>query len=125
MPGQQDLSVQSWTVTDVVKWLGTLSLGQYREAFKDGAIDGAFLYALNDDDLRNTLGVEHRLHRKKILYSIEELKKAEAVREKELVLSTLAAEANAYNSGLVQDYRGNVLGAGPTMIPGGGVQGQM
>jgi len=119
MPGDQDLSVQSWTVSDVVKWLGSLSLGQYREAFKDGAIDGAFLYALNDDDLKNTLGVEHRLHRKKILYSIEEMKKSEAVREKNVILSTMAAEAKAFNSGMVQDYRGNIVGGGPTNIPGG------
>jgi len=119
MPGQQDLRVQAWSVDDVVKWLLTLSLGQYRDTFRDGAVDGAFLYALNDDDLRNTLGVEHRLHRKKIIFSIEELKKAEAIHDEQMKMSNLAEQAMAYNSGLVQDYRGNVIGGGATGAPGG------
>ena len=37
-------------------------------------MDGSFLCELTDDDLRNTLGVEHRLHQKKILFSIRCLK---------------------------------------------------
>ena len=119
MPGQQDLRVQAWSVDDVVKRLLTLSLGQYRDTFRDGAVDGAFLYALNDDDLRNTLGVEHRLHRKKILLSIEELKKAEAVHDEQMKISNLAEHAMAFNSGLVQDYRGNIIGGGATGAPGG------
>jgi hypothetical protein len=35
----------------------TLCLGQYREAFVDAAIDGSFLYDLNEDDLKNSLGM--------------------------------------------------------------------
>ena len=119
MPGPQDLRVQAWSVTDVTKWLGTLSLGQYRETFKDGAVDGAFLYALTDDDLRNTLGVEHRLHRKKILFSIDELKKAESVHDEQMRVQNLAEQAQAFNSGLVQDYRGNIMAGGMTGAPGG------
>lgn len=77
MPGQEALKVSAWSVEDVARWLQTLSLGQYREAFIDAAVDGAFLYDLNDDDLRNTLGIEHRLHRKKIINMISKLKAAE------------------------------------------------
>ena len=44
-----------------------LHLVQYREAFADAAVDGAFLMDLNDADLRNTLGIDHSLHRKKLL----------------------------------------------------------
>jgi hypothetical protein len=58
MPGQETLKVSAWSVDDVARWLQTLSLGQYREAFVDAAVDGAFLYDLDDDDLRNTLGTE-------------------------------------------------------------------
>ena len=67
-------NVQRWTVDDVSKWLLTLSLGQYIDSFKEGAVDGAFLFALNEDDLMNTLGVEHQLHRKKVLFKIQCLK---------------------------------------------------
>lgn len=66
--------VESWSINDVSKWLASISLSQYQSAFKEGAVDGAFLCELTDEDLRNTLGVEHRLHRKKILFSIRCLK---------------------------------------------------
>jgi hypothetical protein len=81
LPGQEALRVSAWSVEDVSRWLQTLTLGQYVEAFVDAAVDGEFLYDLNDDDLKNTLGVEHRLHRKKILNCIQRLKVAEAQRE--------------------------------------------
>ena len=68
------IMVRRWSVNDVQEWLSTLCLSQYRDAFREGAIDGSFLYALTDEDLRNTLGVEHRLHRKKILFNIEKLR---------------------------------------------------
>lgn len=79
MPGQEALKVSAWSVEDVARWLQTLSLGQYREAFIDAAVDGAFLYDLDEDDLRNTLGIEHRLHRKKIINMTNKLKAAEYV----------------------------------------------
>ena len=66
--------VESWSVNDVSRWLTSVSLSQYQSSFKEGAVDGTFLCELTDDDLRNTLGVEHRLHRKKILFSIRCLK---------------------------------------------------
>ena len=40
MPGQETLKVSAWSVDDVARWLQTLSLGQYREAFVDAAVDG-------------------------------------------------------------------------------------
>ena len=55
----------------------TLSLGQYSEAFINAAIDGQFLFDINDEDLINPLGLEHRLHRKKILNCVRRLKIAE------------------------------------------------
>lgn len=67
----------------------TLTLTQYQEAFIAAAVDGAFLYDLNDDDLKSSLGVEHRLHRKKILNSIHRLKAAEAERVGSVSLNTV------------------------------------
>jgi SAM domain (Sterile alpha motif) len=67
--------------------LQLLTHTQYREAFSDAAVDGAFLFDLGDDDLANTLGVEHRLHRKKLLGAIDRLRAAEAERDRQLVLS--------------------------------------
>ena len=81
IPGDEQLTVSAWSVEDVGKWLTALSLGQYRECFADSAVDGAFLYNLDESDLHNTMGIEHKLHRKKILTSIAKLQQAEALQE--------------------------------------------
>ncbi|KAG7384295.1 hypothetical protein PHYPSEUDO_002824 [Phytophthora pseudosyringae] len=73
-PGQQPLQVAAWSVSDVGRWLDTLALAQYQRAFADATVDGALLLHLTDDDLRNTLGMEHRLHRKKVLTTVDELR---------------------------------------------------
>lgn len=68
-----DSPVSNWEVDHVIQWLKALSLGQYEDSFRDGSIDGPFLFQLTDDDLMNVLGVEHKLHRKKILFGIVQL----------------------------------------------------
>ncbi|OWZ19913.1 hypothetical protein PHMEG_0005762 [Phytophthora megakarya] len=74
LPGQQPLQVAAWSVSDVGRWLDTLALAQYKRAFADATVDGALLLHLTDDDLRNTLGMEHRLHRKKVLTTVDEMR---------------------------------------------------
>jgi len=69
------IDVQTWNVSDVSEWLSSLCLSQYIDSFRDGAVDGPFLHVITDDDLRYVLGVEHKLHRKKIIYSIDLLKR--------------------------------------------------
>eukprot|EP00750_Incisomonas_marina_P020529 INCI4048.3.p1 GENE.INCI4048.3~~INCI4048.3.p1 ORF type:complete len:2134 (-),score=426.39 INCI4048.3:1814-8215(-) len=101
LPGDDELNVAAWSVNDVGTWLETMSLGQYRECFADGSVDGSFLYDLNDDDLHNTLGIEHKLHRKKIINSIRRLKFA----EEEQVRKKQAAEARRAGGGA--DVRGS------------------
>lgn len=82
--GQQPMQVAGWSVADVGRWLDTLALGQYKRAFSDAAVDGALLLHLNDEDLKNTLGMEHKLHRKKIVTSVEQLRESERVQMKRL-----------------------------------------
>jgi hypothetical protein len=95
MPGNEPLRVSAWSIEDVAHWLESLSLSQYTEAFIDAAVDGEFLYDLTDDDLKNTLGVEHRLHRKKILNCVNRLKVAESERDKALSLQMKAGNAGS------------------------------
>ena len=119
LPNQGDVRVAAWSVTDVSKWLQSISLGQYRTAFLDAAVDGSFLYDLNDDDLKNTLGVEHRLHRKKILNTVSRLKEAETARSRELMLDEMASRNPP------PGFNGPALGypQGPVGPPMGGIMG--
>ena len=67
-------NVKMWTVDDVAKWIQSLSLGQYAEAFREATVDGPFLLELREEDLVQVLGVQHKLHVRKILLSREKLK---------------------------------------------------
>lgn len=71
---KSEAPVSYWEVDQVVEWLQLLSLGQYEDVFRDASIDGPFLFQLTDDDLLNTLGIEHKLHRKKIIFGISKLR---------------------------------------------------
>jgi hypothetical protein len=80
-------NVRSWTVSDVSRWLDSLSLAQYCTAFTEGSVDGPFLMELREEDLVQVLGIKHKLHVRKILLSREKLKplSQQEVRNKEAV----------------------------------------
>lgn len=65
--------IRKWSADDVKRWLDTLMLGQYKQAFEEAAVDGDFLMELQPADLRDVLGVEHQLHVKKIITSRDKL----------------------------------------------------
>ena len=44
-------NVRSWTVSDVGRWLDSLSLGQYVAAFTEASVDGPFLLELREEDM--------------------------------------------------------------------------
>ncbi|KAK7240492.1 hypothetical protein SO694_00111089 [Aureococcus anophagefferens] len=127
MPGQETLKVSAWSVDDVARWLQTLSLGQYREAFVDAAVDGAFLYDLDDDDLRNTLGIEHRLHRKKILNMTNKLRASETERNKQMRIFMTTGQPGGAGVGQMplDTYarappEGAATGTSTALVPAGG-----
>lgn len=45
------VQVRLWTVEDVCRWLDTLRLGQYKQAFKEASVDGEFLLELREEDM--------------------------------------------------------------------------
>lgn len=106
LPGQEAPELALWTVGDVSSWLETLALGQYKDSFADAAVDGAFLSELTDDDLRNTLGIEHALHRKKIITSILKLRQAEQDKKAQQLLGNLGG--NTSQSMMVPGSAGGV-----------------
>lgn len=67
-------SVQLWTVSDVCRWMDTLLLSQYNDAFRDARIDGPFLMELREEDMVEVLGITHKLHVRKIIVSRDKLR---------------------------------------------------
>jgi hypothetical protein len=78
---QHDSNVLKWDIDNVIEWLSVIHLVQYENIFRDASIDGPFLCQLTDNDLSDALGIHHVLHRKKILFGINQLK--EDVRDEE------------------------------------------
>ncbi|CAM9277713.1 unnamed protein product, partial [Scytosiphon promiscuus] len=84
-----------WTVDDVGRWLDTLQLGEYKQAFREGKVDGSFLGELRESDLMDSIGMEHKLHLKKLLLARQKLtplseaekSMASSVRREELATS--------------------------------------
>ncbi|EQC39672.1 hypothetical protein SDRG_03101 [Saprolegnia diclina VS20] len=62
-------AMRDWSIDDVQRWLEVLSLSQYKQAFREGAVDGALLLELRPEDLSDILGVTHKAHLLKILVS--------------------------------------------------------
>ena len=67
-------NVRAWTVSDVARWLDSLTLPQYVGSFVEGSVDGPFLMELREEDLVQVLGIKHKLHVRKILFFREKLK---------------------------------------------------
>ncbi len=62
----------TWTASDVEKWLVSISMEKYVQAFKEAPIDGKSLRYMDDKSLRD-LGVLLSAYRKNLLASIAEL----------------------------------------------------
>ena len=66
--------ISQWSGGDVCRWLDTLALGQYKQAFQEAAVDGEFLIELRPDDMTDVLGIEHQLHVRKVCSSFFHLR---------------------------------------------------
>merc|ERR1711871_1241851 len=71
-PFPEDVTL--WSITDVGRWLESLSLPQYRRAWEEAAVDGEFLMELEPEDMRDVLGMVHELHVKKVVVARDKLK---------------------------------------------------
>ena len=90
-----------WSVADVARWLDTLSLGQYKDAFREASVDGDFLLELREEDLVQVLGMEHKLHVRKVILGRDKLRPLSETDhvKKALVLREEHAETRAGRRG--------------------------
>lgn len=65
---------RSWSRREVVKWLHIIGLDQYSQIFIHHGIDGYLVLDLTVDDLENELKIKSKIHRKKIINAIEDLR---------------------------------------------------
>lgn len=71
----------AWSVKDVCDWLDVLSMGQYRKRFVHHAVSGVVLSKLDDNILKNDLGVRNLGHREGILRAVADLLRRPPLRQ--------------------------------------------
>ena len=67
-------NLTSWTVEDVCCWLLQQDLGRFVEVFQENAVDGECLLTLDNNLLKNDLGIDALGHRSRILRRVSALK---------------------------------------------------
>lgn len=69
------MDVPIWTVEDVVSWVRRVGFGGYTESFIESGVDGDLLLQLDDSNLRNDVGMENGILRKRFTRELNSLKK--------------------------------------------------
>jgi len=72
-----DKYASDWTAKDVQSWLKEKGLSEYAEKFKENAVDGTTLLALDEKMISEELGITKKLHQLSLTKSIEQLKAEE------------------------------------------------
>ena len=66
--------ILTWSIYDVIDWLGTMNLRDYEDHFRKHHIDGSVLLELNEDNLRHSLKMEKSQDRSRFLRGLRMLK---------------------------------------------------
>lgn len=72
----QTMEVPVWTVEDVLSWVRRTGFAAFAEAFKDSEVDGDLLLQLTEANLKNDIGIDNGIHRKRFLRELNNLKKS-------------------------------------------------
>lgn len=59
---------------DVETWLTEINMQQYKDQFREMAVDGLLILELTEEDLKEEMNVNVNLHRRKLMKAIEVLK---------------------------------------------------
>ena len=65
----------AWSIDQVCTWVASQNFKTYRKYFRENLVSGRVLLSLSEGDLVN-LGVTNALHRRAIVFAIEDLKEA-------------------------------------------------
>lgn len=74
IPHKLSQQVPLWTVEDVMEWVRQIGFSQYDEQFLNSRVDGDLLLQMNDDTLKQDIGVENGILRKRFLRELNQLK---------------------------------------------------
>jgi hypothetical protein len=72
------MNPSSWSIKDVGLWLKNIDLDQYTRSFETERVTGDFLLQyVDDDEVMTDLGIEKKLHRKRLSFELQKISKLE------------------------------------------------
>ena len=69
-------NLTSWSVDDVCQWLTGEGLGRFIDIFRDNAVDGECLLSLDNNLLKEDLGISALGHRSRLLKRVQVLRES-------------------------------------------------
>lgn len=75
VPHKLSQQVPLWSVEDVREWVKQIGFAQYEKDFFDSRVDGDLLLQLNDENLRDDIGIVNGICRRRFRRELESLKK--------------------------------------------------
>lgn len=93
-----------WSVDDVLSWVKRAGFSAFAEAFKESEVDGDLLLQLDEDMMKQDLGIENGILRKRFTRELTNLKKSAdyACVDRHGVVNFLAAiDQKAYAYGMI------------------------
>lgn len=75
VPHKLSQQVPLWSVEDVKEWVKQIGFAEYERNFYDSRVDGDLLLQLNDENLREDIGITNGIRRRRFRRELENLKK--------------------------------------------------
>lgn len=75
VPHKLSQQVPLWSVEDVKEWVKQIGFAEYERNFYDSRVDGDLLLQLNEDNLREDIGITNGIRRRRFRRELENLKK--------------------------------------------------
>ena len=69
-------NITSWSSKDVTQWLVEQGLGQFASVFEENCVDGECLLTLDNNLLKDDLGISQLGYRSRIIKRVQQLKQA-------------------------------------------------
>lgn len=75
VPHKLSQQVPLWSVEDVREWVKQIGFAEYEKNFSDSRVDGDLLLQLTEENLRDDIGIENGIRRRRFKRELENLKK--------------------------------------------------
>ncbi|XP_055688007.1 NAD(+) hydrolase sarm1 isoform X5 [Lutzomyia longipalpis] len=75
VPHKLSQQVPLWTTEDVREWVKQIGFGDYERNFYESRVDGDLLLQLNEENLREDIGIVNGIQRKRFMREMQNLKK--------------------------------------------------